>query len=165
MLLPLEPFDFQHFFRYPGWYIEEEDEQSLALTEIDLSKIRLIPTMLREGEESIEARENRRRLKEAGFILLDARIYQALLRNPQFYPESWVKTPTGGKEVFFDGTLIGYRDEDDTHLELMGLYWDPVNCSPGNLNRTVEQVQNKDMLVPAKYSFEHARQCRVSAVL
>ena len=48
----------------PGWTTEEQDEGSLLLTEIDLTKVRL-ETCLNSGEQYIKGEEKLRRLKLA----------------------------------------------------------------------------------------------------
>jgi len=91
-----------------GWTIEieEEDERSLALTEVDFSKIRL-ETMLKKGETSINGEEKLKRLKEAGHIRLDAKVFQTLWKDKTLIPESWKKKMNGNTTyIFFDGTIL-----------------------------------------------------------
>jgi hypothetical protein len=101
-ILPIDrtrPFDPVKFLG-KGWSIVEEDERSLALTQLDPTKIRL-EHMLKKGEISIKGGERLRRLKEAGYIRLDAKIFQTLWENRAFIPESWKH-----KDVYFDGTVL-----------------------------------------------------------
>ena len=92
-----------------GWSIVEEDERSLALAEIDLTKINFEVT-LKEGEGTIDGEEKLKRLKDAGHIRLDAKVLQTLWENQHLIPVSW-KEPTNGKTiyVFFDGTILWDR--------------------------------------------------------
>ena len=58
------PFDPAKFIG-KGWTIEEQDERSLALSEVDLTKVRF-EDMLKSGESSIQGEEKLKRLKKAG---------------------------------------------------------------------------------------------------
>ena len=94
-----------------GWTIEEEC--SLVLTELDLSKVQF-KTMLRTDENSIGGEKKLKRLKDAGHIRLDAKIFQTLWENKHLIPESWKETVNGNtRYIFFDGTILrdphGYR--------------------------------------------------------
>lgn len=87
-----------------GWSIVEEDERSLALTEIDPTKIQL-ETVLKEGEKRIQSEEKFKRLKKTGYIRLDARIFQTLWGDQSLIPEIWkVKTDGNTSFIYFDGT-------------------------------------------------------------
>jgi hypothetical protein len=89
-----------------GWSIVEEDERSVALHEVDLSKISLV-TMLAEGETSVSGEEKLKRLKEAGHIRLDAKVFNTLWMNPHLTPESWKQKTNGNTTyIFFDGTIL-----------------------------------------------------------
>jgi len=93
------PFDPKSFLG-SGWIIEEQDERSHALAEIDLSKV-MLETCLKEGETSITGEEKQKRLKASGHIRLDARFFLALWRNPKLIPAAWK-----GKVICFDGTIL-----------------------------------------------------------
>ena len=100
---------------------EEQDERSLNLTQLDLSKIQLV-TFLRNGEEEcIRGEERLRRLEETGSVRLDAQIFQALWENKQFIPEDW-KKKTGDcvTYIFFDGTTL--RSQGGSRYVIC-LYW------------------------------------------
>lgn len=97
-----------------GWIIEEQDERSLALTEIDLSKVQL-ETCLQEGEASIQGEDKLKRLKQAGHIRLDARFFMGLWKNPKLIPDAWK-----GKIIYFDGTVLR-RQSGSRHV--LYLYW------------------------------------------
>ena len=60
-----------------GWTVEEEDERSLALNEIDLTEV-AFETTLQKGEKSVKGEEKLKRLKEDGRIRLDAGIFKTL---------------------------------------------------------------------------------------
>lgn len=89
-----------------GWSIVEEDERSLKLGEVDLTKVNF-ETMLKERESSVVGEEKLKRLKDAGHIRLDAKVFQTLWENQHLIPASW-KEPTNGNTtyVFFDGTIL-----------------------------------------------------------
>jgi hypothetical protein len=104
-----------------GWTIVDEDERSLALSEIDFSKIRL-ETCLTSGEWSITGEEKLRRLKMTRYIRLDAKVCQTLRENQHLIPGDWkVSANSGVKFVFFDGTIL--RDPHG-HRCIVCLYWD-----------------------------------------
>ncbi len=101
---------------------DEVDTRSMSLIEIDLTKVQLV-TMLVGAEASISKRENFRRLKKSGHILLDADIIDTLLgKNEYRIPESWTKERNKYGvclPVFFPGTpLISSEDEDEDEDEL-----------------------------------------------
>jgi hypothetical protein len=93
-----------------GWSIVEEDERSLKLSEVDLTKVNF-ETMLKDHESSVVGEEKLKRLKDAGHIRLDAKVFETLWENQHLIPASW-KEPTNGNTtyVFFDGTIL--RDSD-----------------------------------------------------
>jgi hypothetical protein len=113
-----QPFDLA--FVGKDWKIAEQDERSLALTQVDLSKVQLIST-LKKGESWIEGEENLKRLKVANHVRLDAKIFQTLWENQSLIPETWKKKTNGDSTyIFFDGTVLlgpnGYRN-------VLYLYW------------------------------------------
>src|ERR1700682_1671988 len=77
-----------------GWTIEEQDNRSLVLTEVDLSKVRF-ETMLESGEEYLTGEEKQNRLKKAGHIRLDAKFFQTLWEDKTKIPESWKEKTNG----------------------------------------------------------------------
>jgi len=85
-----------------GWTIEEEDERSLALTQVDLSAILLETTLKPSDNGRVQGEEKLRRLKASGHIRLDAMVLQTLWENKHLIPESW-KTKNA---VYFDGTVL-----------------------------------------------------------
>ncbi|MEK7182253.1 MAG: hypothetical protein AAB679_00640, partial [Patescibacteria group bacterium] len=66
-----QPFDPAKFIS-AGWSIEEQDERSLALTEVDLSKV-VFETTLEKNEKNIKGEERLERLKEKNVVRLDAK--------------------------------------------------------------------------------------------
>lgn len=84
-----------------GWKITEQDERSLALTEVDLSKV-LLETTLKEGENVVGGEEKLNRLKATGHVRLDAAIFQALWENQGLIPEAWKEVGA----IYFDGTIL-----------------------------------------------------------
>lgn len=95
-----KPFDPETFIG-KGWKIEEQDERSLALPEIDLSAVRLESMLKPEDGGSVQGKEKLRRLKADGRIRLDAAVFKVLWDNQALIPESWK-----GKLIFFDGTVL-----------------------------------------------------------
>jgi hypothetical protein len=89
-----------------GWSIVEEDDRSLALAEVDLSKVNF-ETALAEGETSVGGEEKLKRLKEAGHIRLDVKVFQTFWENPHLIPESWKQKTNGDTTyIFFNGTIL-----------------------------------------------------------
>jgi len=110
---PFDPVEF------PGpewvWKIDEQDERSLALTEVNLADIRL-ETALKESDNGrVTGEEKLRRLKAMGCIRLDAGVLRAFWENKDLIPESWK-----GKLVYFDGTIL--RNSHDIRCALY-VYW------------------------------------------
>lgn len=110
------PFNPEEFIgkKGKGWMIEEEDERSLKLTELDLAKVRL-ETTLKRGESSVNGEEKLRRLKKLDCIRLDAKVFQALWENKHLIPGDWK-----GKTIFFVGTIFRGRHGD---RYILALFW------------------------------------------
>ncbi|HMP67385.1 MAG TPA: hypothetical protein PKA60_01375 [Candidatus Paceibacterota bacterium] len=88
------------------WKIVEEDERSLAITELDLSKVQYVD-MLEDGETSIRGEEKLKRLKMDGRIRLDAKMSQTFWEDQSLIPESWKEKINGNTRcIFFDGTIL-----------------------------------------------------------
>ena len=89
-----------------GWVIDEQDERSLALGQIDFTNVWL-EYMLKEGDIRIKGEERLKRLKKAGHIRLDAKVFQTLWENQELIPESWRGKTNGCTTfIFFDGTIL-----------------------------------------------------------
>lgn len=102
------------------WSIDEEDEKSLKLTEIDLRKV-ILKTTLKDNENYVKGEENLKRLKNGKEILLNARVFQALWENQQLIPEEWKEKINEKRTyVFFDGTIL--QNSDGCRFVLC-LYW------------------------------------------
>ena len=85
---------------------EEQDERSLDLTELDISKVQLV-TCLHGDEDYIKGEERLKRLKKAKFIRLDAQIFLTLWQNQHLIPESWKEKTNGNTTyIFFDGISL-----------------------------------------------------------
>lgn len=120
-----------------GWSIAEEDERSLALTEVDVAQVTLV-TMLKDGESRVVGEEKLRRLKDAGHVRLDAGVFKFLWENQEIIPEEWKRTGNGSIQyIYFDGTVLRgpdggrrvlclsrYGDEWDWHYGWLGIGWD-----------------------------------------
>ncbi|MEK9134774.1 MAG: hypothetical protein AAB451_00485 [Patescibacteria group bacterium] len=99
-----------------GWTIEEQDERSLALTQVNLANVWL-EHMLNKGEDWITGEEKLRRLKKANSIRLDAKVFQTLWEDKSLIPEAWKKKTKGNAAyIFFDGTVL--RDPDGSRCVL-----------------------------------------------
>lgn len=113
-----EPFDPVKFMNHPGLEVKEQDERSIMLEEIDPSSISL-QSML-ASETVIRGEEHLKRLKQMGYIRLDARIFQTLWENQHLIPESWKGTPDNPKHIFFDGTVL----KNQCGRYVITMYWD-----------------------------------------
>ncbi len=89
-----------------GWEVEEQDQMSLSLTEIDLSEVVLL-NGLKEGELTIKGEQKIGRLRKAKNILLDFGIFYTLWNDKDLIPEEW-KEKTNNETTFicFDGTIL-----------------------------------------------------------
>ena len=104
-----------------GWTIDEQDERSLALNQVDLANVRL-EYMLKKDESWIKGEEKLKRLKKAGHIRLDAKVFQTFWENKALIPEAWKQKIDGNTTfIFFDGTIL--RNPDGRRC-VLGLYWD-----------------------------------------
>ena len=100
---------------------EEQDNRSLALTEIDLNKVSF-KTMLENDEKSVGGEEKLKRLIASSKIRPDAKAFQTLWENKHLVPESWKKKTNGNTTyIFFDGTIL--RSPNGNRCVLC-LYWD-----------------------------------------
>jgi len=98
------PFD--NNFLGDDWKDRIDEKCSLSLTEIDFGKLE-IRSMFKRGEKFLTFRENRRRLQEAGYISLDARVFQMFWENKSRIPKSWKKIKNGRiPNIIFDGTVV-----------------------------------------------------------
>lgn len=89
-----------------GWSIAEQDERALALNEVTLDNIQL-PDMLEKGESLIRGEKKLERLKKAGHIRLDAKVFQTLWENQHLIPARWKEKTNGNTTfVYFDGTVL-----------------------------------------------------------
>ncbi len=89
-----------------GWSIDEECEQALTFTEIDVSKIRL-EINLHPKENYIIGEERLKRLKISGVIRLDALVFQMFWENQYLIPESWKQETDGDRTyILFDGSIL-----------------------------------------------------------
>ncbi len=89
-----------------GWSIVEQDDRSLALTQIELGKIDFAH-MLEKGETQIKGEDKLNRLKKDDRIRLDAMVFQTLWENQSLIPASWKEKTKGNTTyIFFDGTVL-----------------------------------------------------------
>lgn len=86
---------------------EDQDPNSLALSEFDLTQVRLEHMLEGEAETWIKGEVKQERLKSAKRIRLDARVFQALWENQSQIPESWKELTNGITTfIYFDGTIL-----------------------------------------------------------
>lgn len=107
----------------PGWTVEEEDQQALAVSSLNLDQVESI-NCLKVGETSISAQENLFRLKSSGQICLDAKIFELWWYNQDLIPRRFYKmTCHGIPYFFFDGTIL--RDQYG-FLFTLCMFWDGI---------------------------------------
>lgn len=111
-------FDPVQFMHHQGLEIAEQDERSVMLERIDVSRIALV-SMLRT-DTVITGNEHLKRLKKAGHIRLDARIFQTLWENQELIPEPWKGTTDVAQHIFFDGTIL----KNQFGRYVIGMFWD-----------------------------------------
>jgi hypothetical protein len=110
-------FDPVQFIHHKGLEIDEQDERSIMLEEIDVSTIAL-ESMLR-GNRIISGNEHLKRLKQTGYVRLDAKIFQTFWENQHLIPERWKGTKDYANHIFFDGTVL--RNQNGKYVICM--YW------------------------------------------
>ncbi|HEY9583636.1 MAG TPA: hypothetical protein VJI66_01570 [Candidatus Paceibacterota bacterium] len=99
---------------------EEQDSRSLALTELDLTRVRF-ETSLKSGESQIKGEVKFARLKEAGHVRLDAKVFQTFWENQRLIPLQWKEKTNGNTtHIFFNGTVL--RDPFG-HRSVLYLCW------------------------------------------
>jgi hypothetical protein len=108
-----KPFD-PAILGHRSWSVVEQDERALKVTRLDLDDVRLV-TVFGKEETLVGGEEKIRRLKETGFIRLDARAFQEIWKNRALIPEWWKS-----KVVFFDGTVLRRPDEK---MCIFCIYW------------------------------------------
>ena len=111
-------FETLRFINQQCLQIDEQDERSVILNEIDTSEIVLEPML--QGEPAISREEHFMRLKQAGHIRLDARIFRMLWENQRLIPECWKGTLKYHKHIFFDGTVL----KNQYGRYVFTMYWD-----------------------------------------
>lgn len=93
-----------------GWTIAEQDERSLALTEIDLSSV-LFMNMLNKGETLVQGEIKLQRLKDSNLIRLDAAIFRTLSKNTSLILEHCEGLADyENLTICFDGTILEDKD-------------------------------------------------------
>lgn len=89
-----------------GWVIEEQDERSLLLTNIDPDSIILETTLIDEGK-LIKGEERLTHLKEKECVRLDASVFLFFWKNQNLIPEKWKeKDGINPTYIFFHGTIL-----------------------------------------------------------
>jgi len=85
---------------------EEQDSKSLALTEIDITRIQF-DACLEEGESWVNGEERQKRLKKAGRPQLDLKVLQVFWENQALIPEASKRMANGNvRYMYFTGTVL-----------------------------------------------------------
>lgn len=117
----------------PGWSIwkgsadgdgltgdEDQDPRVLALSVIDLTKVKLQSGLIGQGS-MVGGAEFVRRIRLRNAVPLGANAFQAFQENPHLYPESFKEKTNGHTTyVFFPGTVL--RSPSGSRCGLC-LYW------------------------------------------
>ncbi len=109
----------------PQWSIEEQDIDSVSLTEIDLSQV-ILDNALHDGEDMVRGSTKIHRLRKKKQVLLDIGIFLTLWSDQGLIPEEW-KEKTDGDTTFicFDGTIL--KSPRDVKC-IVYLYWKGEWC-------------------------------------
>lgn len=99
---------------------KETDTRSIAITKLDLTKVRLMEVT--NSGTCISGEEWLKHLKALGLVRLDANIFLTLWYNQHLIPEFWKEKNVDGNSrcIFFDGTIL--RDPDGGR-QVLYLYW------------------------------------------
>lgn len=101
---PFDPTTFPSLGK--GWKVAEQDERSVALTELILDSVQFLH-MLEQGETYVKGEKKLERLKKAGHIRLDAKVFQTLWENQTLIPARWKEKTNGNTTfIYFDGTVL-----------------------------------------------------------
>ena len=101
--------------------VKDQDERSLALTQINLADIQLV-TCLKGAETVVKGEEKQCRLKVDGRVRLDAKVFQTFWENQALIPERFKEKVNGNIQfTYFDGTVL--RDPGG-HRYVLYLCWD-----------------------------------------
>lgn len=121
------------------YYVKEEDNKSLALTEIDLNGVIFETGLLPEDKmQGVEVCIDR--LKASDRILLDAKIFETLWKNKNLIPESWKNELLAGvSSIVFAGTLFA---NDEYHVERCKLEALKLSYSNGEYHRHTINLVN-----------------------
>lgn len=122
-----KPFDVDAFMyannHGKGWKIDWQDKKSLYLEQLDLTKVKIVTVPEDPSKYSSVARMHfpgrnmtgEYRIQQLhGRTLLDAKVLQTLLENPQMIPSAWkeasLSSPGRGESkvstIHFDGTIL-----------------------------------------------------------
>lgn len=116
---------------YPSdaWMILEQDERSLALSEVDPNEMMLMSSGYTPGEE-VDGGKHLRWLKRQAEIRLDAQVLQMFWENKHRIPETWKEKVDGHAPfVFFDGTILSGGDSRiSLYLHWTGREWERNSC-------------------------------------
>lgn len=113
-----QPFDLASFVgENKAYNIIEEDEKALELEEIDLSGVLLMRASISPGTKynRVSGEEHIKKLKELGYIRLDAAVFKTLWADEMLIPETWKEG-----RIYFDGTLIR---GPFNQIYVITLYW------------------------------------------
>ena len=101
--------------------------------ELPFGLLRVIPALLRPGEEVVGGEELLKRLRRSRKISLDLGHRSALLASPELIPEDWKSCGA----VYFPGTILGKRNEHNRVLtgtalsrHVPGMVWMGVSWRP-----------------------------------
>ncbi|MFH0928607.1 MAG: hypothetical protein V1821_04005 [bacterium] len=156
------PFDPEKFVG-PGWSFWrgpangdgktgeiEQDKRSLALTKLDLAKVKM-KSSLKKGERTISGEEFLKRLKESGEVRLDAGVFWAVLKGDRYFDQAWTK-PSNKRPVsvwrtsiYFFGSPLRSPHGDRYVLYLFGMDGKP-SCGWNRLEDDFEASDVAAML-------------------
>lgn len=123
--------DTLYLFKESGWFVREQNQKSIVLTEIEMDKV-ITKTVLNGREKEIAGTERLARLKKNGYTLLDIGIAETIHKNPDFFPEEWKRKTNKGThiKISFDGTILQNRESG--YQCCFFLYWEDGSVRMNN---------------------------------
>lgn len=107
-----------------GWRLDEQDEHSVVLAEIDPSKIILHSAIQAGDNDYLLGEERLIRLKTTGYIRLDVAAFQSFWKNQHLIPEIWKDKIDGRiRFIHFEGSIFKSDERDSTYRYNICLYW------------------------------------------
>jgi hypothetical protein len=121
------PFDLNTFAAssnhdYGEWVLHEEDAGSLALTEIDLSKIHLVDMLTESDNGHSTVTERIKRLTMSPYLRADAKIFETLWGQRDLM-DAWRWDEGFSGHIGFEGSVYRRRTGDPNELGVINIIY------------------------------------------